>query len=136
MLAPAMRACWEWRLTQRTGHTIRTATSWQGHGELLREVSVAQHRDDFQSVYGCKLQAVAFAAIILLKAITMVPTGLVREKVESLLSNVLALPHAIRIEEEIAYVAGNYRLIVQVRKSRKVFPIVDIIARSLCNVTR
>lgn len=82
---------------------------------------MAQHRDDFQSVYGCKLQAVAFAAIILLKAITMVPTDLVREKVESLLSNVLALPLAIRIEEEIAYVGGNYRLIVQVTEVEKSF---------------
>lgn len=60
-----------------------------------------KHCDDFQSVYGCKLQALACAAIILLNAITMVPQDLVGETADLLLANVLALPNAIRMRDEI-----------------------------------
>ncbi|ODV78961.1 importin-beta like protein [Suhomyces tanzawaensis NRRL Y-17324] len=56
---------------------------------------------DFQSVYGCKLQILASVALVKTQAITMIPEDLVGESVDLLLSNVSALPGAIRAREEI-----------------------------------
>ncbi|RLV96021.1 Importin beta SMX1 [Spathaspora sp. JA1] len=60
-----------------------------------------KHSDDFQSVYGCKLQILASLAIINSQAINLVPEDLVGETVDLLLSNIAALPHAIKAKNLI-----------------------------------
>jgi len=60
-----------------------------------------KHSEDFQSVYGCKLQILASLSIINSDAITYIPEDLVGETVDLLFSNIAALPTAIKARDEI-----------------------------------
>ncbi|KAG5417099.1 hypothetical protein I9W82_004732 [Candida metapsilosis] len=60
-----------------------------------------KHSDDFQSVYGCKLQMFAALAILKTDAVKNIPEDLVGETVDLLINNVAALPNAIRAKNSI-----------------------------------
>ncbi|EGW33430.1 uncharacterized protein SPAPADRAFT_136705 [Spathaspora passalidarum NRRL Y-27907] len=60
-----------------------------------------RHSDDFQSVYGCKLQILASLSLVNSQAITMIPEDLVGETVDLLLGNIAALPNAIKAKNLI-----------------------------------
>ncbi|KAI3404382.2 hypothetical protein KGF56_002779 [Candida oxycetoniae] len=60
-----------------------------------------QYTDDFQSVYGCKLQLLCAMAIIKSDAIKRIPEDLVGETVDLLLGNLTALPNAIKTKNAI-----------------------------------
>ncbi|KAI5953960.1 hypothetical protein CANMA_004799 [Candida margitis] len=60
-----------------------------------------KHCDDFQSVYGCKLQILCALAIVKSEAIKSIPEDLVGETADLLLNNVAALPNAIRTRNSI-----------------------------------
>lgn len=59
------------------------------------------HSDDFQSVYGCKLQMLCAMAIAKSDAIKQIPEDLIGETVDLLLGNVAALPNAIQTKNAI-----------------------------------
>lgn len=60
-----------------------------------------KHSDDFQSVYGCKLQILASLAILCDANLSLIESDLVGEVVDLLISNLEQLPHAIRARQEI-----------------------------------
>lgn len=61
-----------------------------------------KYTDDFQSVYGCKLQTLASLSIVIDAPLNLLPLeDLVEETVNLLISNLEALPHAIRARQEI-----------------------------------
>ncbi|KAG7662910.1 uncharacterized protein J8A68_003594 [[Candida] subhashii] len=60
-----------------------------------------KHSDDFQSVYGCKLQIFASCAILNSQSIGLFPEELISETVDLLLDNIAALPNAIRAKQQI-----------------------------------
>lgn len=61
-----------------------------------------KYTDDFQSVYGCKLQTLASLAIVIDSPLNLLPLeDLLEETVNLLISNLEALPHAIRARQEI-----------------------------------
>lgn len=60
-----------------------------------------KYNDDFQSVYGCKLQILAGIALLKGPAISLIPEDLISETVDLLLLNVAALPNAIKAKNEI-----------------------------------
>ncbi|KAI5957586.1 hypothetical protein KGF57_003280 [Candida theae] len=60
-----------------------------------------KHSDDFQSVYGCKLQMLASLSILKSDAVKKIQEDLVGETVDLLLNNVAALPNAIRAKNSI-----------------------------------
>lgn len=60
-----------------------------------------KHSDDFQSVYGCKLQIFAALAILKTDVVKNIPEDLVGETVDLLINNLAALPNAIRTKNSI-----------------------------------
>lgn len=60
-----------------------------------------KHSDDFQSVYGCKLQILCALAILKSEAVKSIQEDLVGETVDLLINNVAALPNAIRTKNSI-----------------------------------
>lgn len=61
-----------------------------------------KYSGDFQSVYGCKLQILSALSILLDTPVQLLPhEDLVGETVDLLISNLEALPHAIRARQEI-----------------------------------
>lgn len=67
-----------------------------------------KHSEDFQSVYGCKLQVLASLSI-LSESLQGIPEDLLGELVDLLLSNLSALPAAIKAKNEILQREGNYK---------------------------
>ncbi|KAK6464452.1 importin-beta like protein [Scheffersomyces coipomensis] len=68
-----------------------------------------KHSEDFQSVYGCKLQILACLSIIGSPDITLLPEDLVGENTDILLGNIGALPNAIKARNEILNREENLR---------------------------
>lgn len=60
-----------------------------------------KHSDDFQSVYGCKLQILASVAILFDSELGLINEDLLGETVNVLISNLETLPHAIRARQEL-----------------------------------
>ncbi|KAI5964696.1 uncharacterized protein KGF55_001765 [Candida pseudojiufengensis] len=60
-----------------------------------------KYSDDFQSVYGCKLQLLCAISIIGSNAIKNIPEDLVGETVDLLIGNLVALPGAIKAKNAI-----------------------------------
>ena len=61
-----------------------------------------KHSDDFQSVYGCKIQILACLSILCDGDLLLIPDqDLVGELTDLLMSNVEMLPHAIKARQEI-----------------------------------
>lgn len=60
-----------------------------------------KHSDDFQSVYGCKLQVLAALSIVIDSDLNLIVEDLVGETVNVLISNLESLPHAIRARQEL-----------------------------------
>ncbi|KAI5951725.1 hypothetical protein KGF54_004800 [Candida jiufengensis] len=60
-----------------------------------------KYSDDFQSVYGCKLQLLCAISIVKSDAIKNIPEDLIGETVDLLLSNLIALPNAIKTKNAI-----------------------------------
>lgn len=62
----------------------------------------AKHSDDFQSVYGCKLQILTALAILCDSNLSIIPREeLIQQTTEFLVANMQVLPHAIKAREEI-----------------------------------
>lgn len=60
-----------------------------------------KHSDDFQSVYGCKLQVLASLSIVIDSELQLINEDLLGETVNVLISNLETLPHAIRARQEL-----------------------------------
>lgn len=60
-----------------------------------------KHSDDFQSVYGCKLQVLASISIVIDSELGLINEDLLGETVNVLISNLETLPHAIRARQEL-----------------------------------
>jgi hypothetical protein len=60
-----------------------------------------KHSEDFQSVYGCKLQILASLALLNPQVLSLIPEDLISETVDLLLSNISAVPVAIKARNEI-----------------------------------
>lgn len=60
-----------------------------------------KHSDDFQSVYGCKLQVLAAIAIVIDSDLGLINEDLLGETVNVLISNLETLPHAIKARQDL-----------------------------------
>jgi hypothetical protein len=60
-----------------------------------------KYSEDFQSVYGCKLQALALTSLITSDGLNLIPEDLISESVDLLLSSIAALPNAIKAKNDI-----------------------------------
>ncbi|KAM9909770.1 hypothetical protein OXX69_005129 [Metschnikowia pulcherrima] len=61
-----------------------------------------KYGDDFQSVYGCKLQTLAALSIVIDAPLNLLPVeDLIGETVDLIISNLEQLPHAIRAKQEL-----------------------------------
>lgn len=61
-----------------------------------------KYGDDFQSVYGCKLQILAALSIVIDAPLNLLPVeDLIGETVDLVISNLEHLPHAIRAKQEL-----------------------------------
>ncbi|KAK6198114.1 importin-beta like protein [Scheffersomyces amazonensis] len=60
-----------------------------------------EHSEDFQSVYGCKIQILASLAVIASPDISLLPEDLISENTDILLGNISALPGAIKAKNDI-----------------------------------
>lgn len=60
-----------------------------------------KHADDFQSVYGCKLQILASLSLVSTQAVGALPEDLVGETINILMTTVAALPGAIKKKADL-----------------------------------